>query len=72
MSRFLARIRSHKRSLSILAALIVAALGFAALFGLLHSVRPRAIRQAFDALSAPLDSPKPGKLTYSLAYKARR
>lgn len=52
MSRFLARIRSHKRSLSILAALIVAALGFAALFGLLHSVRPRAIRQAFDALSA--------------------
>lgn len=24
----------------------------------------------FDALTAPLDSPKPGKLTYSLAYKA--
>lgn len=29
-------------------------------------------QKAFDALSAPLDSPKPGKLTYSLAYKARR
>lgn len=44
--------RAHKRLVSILAALIVAAIGFTALFGLLHSVRPRAIRQAFDALSA--------------------
>ena len=51
MRRFVACIRTHKRSLSILAALIVAALGFSALFGLLHSVRPRAIRHAFDALS---------------------
>jgi hypothetical protein len=27
-------------------------------------------QKAFDALTAPLDSPNPGKLTYSLAYKA--
>lgn len=44
--------RANKRLLSILAALAVAAIGLSALFGLLHSVRPRAIRQAFDALSA--------------------
>ncbi|WP_283419809.1 bifunctional lysylphosphatidylglycerol flippase/synthetase MprF [Sphingopyxis sp. Geo48] len=44
--------RAHRRTLAILAALLVAALGFAALFGLLHSVRPHAIRHAFDALSA--------------------
>ena len=43
--------RTHKRLLSIVAALAVAAIGLSALFGLLHSVRPRAIRQAFDALS---------------------
>lgn len=29
-------------------------------------------QQAFDALSAPLNSAKPGKLTYSLAYRAAR
>jgi hypothetical protein len=29
-------------------------------------------QEAFDALSAPLDAAKPGKLTYSLAYKAGR
>jgi len=44
--------RANKRLLSILAALVVAAIGLSALFGLLHSVRPRAIRHAFDALSA--------------------
>ncbi|PQM28797.1 GNAT family N-acetyltransferase [Sphingopyxis lindanitolerans] len=44
--------RAHRRLLPILAALAVAMLGFSALFTLLHSVRPRAIRQAFDALSA--------------------
>lgn len=27
--------------------------------------------KAFDALSEPIDSPKPGKLTYSIAYKTR-
>lgn len=52
MSRILAWSSAHKRSLSILAALVVAALGFSALFGLLHSVRPHAIRQAFNALSS--------------------
>jgi phosphatidylglycerol lysyltransferase len=51
MTRILAWGAVHKRPLSIIAALIVAALGFSALFGLLHSVRPHAIRQAFDALS---------------------
>jgi len=51
MSRILAWIGAHKRTLSIIAALVVAALGFSALFGLLHSVRPHAIRQAFNALS---------------------
>lgn len=51
MSRILAWSSAHKRALSIIAALIVAALGFSALFGLLHSVRPHAIRQAFNALS---------------------
>ena len=44
--------RANKRPLSILAALGIAMLGLSALFGLLHSVRPRAIRHAFDALSA--------------------
>ena len=44
--------RANRRLLSILAALVVAAIGFSALFGLLHSVRPHAIRNAFDALSA--------------------
>lgn len=44
--------RANRRLLSILAALCVAAIGLSALFGLLHSVRPRAIRHAFDALSA--------------------
>ncbi|WP_374523778.1 bifunctional lysylphosphatidylglycerol flippase/synthetase MprF [Sphingopyxis sp.] len=44
--------RANKRLLSILAALAVAAIGLSALFGLLHSVRPRAVRHAFDALSA--------------------
>lgn len=44
--------RHNKRSLSIGAALLVAALGFTALFRLLHSVRPHEIRHAFDALSA--------------------
>ena len=27
-------------------------------------------QKEFDALTAPLDSPKPGKLTYSMTYKA--
>lgn len=44
--------KANTRLLSILAALIVAVLGLTALFGLLHTVRPRAIRHAFDALSA--------------------
>ncbi|MGN6689754.1 MAG: bifunctional lysylphosphatidylglycerol flippase/synthetase MprF, partial [Sphingopyxis sp.] len=51
-TRLLAWGRTNKRLLSILAALVVAAIGLSALFGLLHSVRPRAIRHAFDALSA--------------------
>ncbi|MBL9070737.1 MAG: bifunctional lysylphosphatidylglycerol flippase/synthetase MprF [Sphingopyxis sp.] len=51
MTRLFAWGRANGRLLSILAALIVAALGFSALFGLLHSVRPHAIRKAFDALS---------------------
>lgn len=42
----------NKRIISISAALLVAALGLAALFRLLHSVRPHEIRHAFDALSA--------------------
>lgn len=41
----------HRRTLSIAAALIVAALGFTALYHLLHSVRPHAIREAFRAVS---------------------
>ncbi|MBJ7501126.1 MAG: bifunctional lysylphosphatidylglycerol flippase/synthetase MprF [Sphingopyxis sp.] len=45
-------IRHNRSFLSIGAALIVAALGLTALFGLLHSVRPHEIRRAFDALSA--------------------
>lgn len=45
-------IRRNKRLFSIGAALTVAALGLAALSGLLHSVRPHEIRRAFDALSA--------------------
>lgn len=52
MTAFFALIRRYKRPLSIALALIVAAAGFSALFALLHSVRPRAIRHAFDALSA--------------------
>lgn len=44
--------RRNKRVLSIATALLVAALGLAALFRLLHSVRPHAVRQAFDTLSA--------------------
>jgi phosphatidylglycerol lysyltransferase len=51
MTRLFAWGRANGRLLSIIAALIVAALGFSALFGLLHSVRPHAIRKAFDALS---------------------
>jgi phosphatidylglycerol lysyltransferase len=51
-ARAMAWSRANKRLLSILAALGVAMLGLSALFGLLHSVRPRAIRHAFDALSA--------------------
>jgi len=51
MSALFAWGRAHKRLVSIVAALVVAAAGFSALFGLLHSVRPHAIRQAFDALS---------------------
>ncbi len=27
-------------------------------------------QKAFDALAAPIDSDKPGKLTYAIAYKA--
>jgi len=46
------RVAAHKRALSILAALLVAAVGLTALFKLLHSVRPHEIRHAFDALSA--------------------
>ncbi|MDO9367371.1 MAG: bifunctional lysylphosphatidylglycerol flippase/synthetase MprF [Sphingopyxis sp.] len=42
----------NKRILSIGAALLVAAFGLAALFRLLHSVRPPQVRHAFDALSA--------------------
>lgn len=42
----------NKRMLSIGAALLVAAFGLAALFRLLHSVRPHQVRHAFDALSA--------------------
>ena len=42
---------SRRRGLSILAALLVAALGLTALFKLLHTVRPHEIRHAFDALS---------------------
>lgn len=42
----------NRRSLSIGAALLVAALGLTALSRLLHSVRPHEIRHAFDALSA--------------------
>ncbi len=42
----------NKRILSIAAALLVAAFGLAALFRLLHSVRPHQVRHAFDALSA--------------------
>jgi phosphatidylglycerol lysyltransferase len=42
----------RKRIVSIGAALLVATLGLAALFRLLHSVRPHEIRHAFDALSA--------------------
>ena len=42
----------NKRILSVWIALLVAAFGLAALFKLLHSVRPHAVRQAFDALSA--------------------
>nr|WP_262407956.1 bifunctional lysylphosphatidylglycerol flippase/synthetase MprF [Sphingopyxis sp. OPL5] len=45
-------VRHNKRILSIGAALLVAALGLAALFRLLHSVRPHEVRHAFDALSA--------------------
>jgi phosphatidylglycerol lysyltransferase len=41
----------NKRLVSIFAALLVAALGLAALFKLLHSVRPHEVRHAFDALS---------------------
>ena len=41
----------HRRTLSIAAALVVAALGFTALYHLLHSVRPHAIREAFRAVS---------------------
>jgi len=52
MRRILAWSSAHKRTLSIIAALVVAALGFSALFGLLHSVRPHAIRQAFNAVSS--------------------
>lgn len=44
--------RHNRRLLSIAAALAVAAAGLAALFRLLHSVRPHEIRRAFDALSA--------------------
>lgn len=44
--------RRNGRSLSIGAALLVAALGLTALSKLLHSVRPHQIRHAFDALSA--------------------
>lgn len=49
LSRWIA---AHRRGLSILAALLVAALGLTALFKLLHTVRPHEIRHAFDALSA--------------------
>lgn len=42
----------NRKSLSIGAALLVAALGLTALSKLLHSVRPHQIRHAFDALSA--------------------
>ncbi|HWW57333.1 MAG TPA: bifunctional lysylphosphatidylglycerol flippase/synthetase MprF [Sphingopyxis sp.] len=45
-------IRRNRRPVSIGTALMVAALGLAALFRLLHSVRPHEIRHAFDALSA--------------------
>jgi len=48
----MAWVRHNKRILSIGAALLVAALGLAALFRLLHSVRPHEVRHAFDALSA--------------------
>lgn len=44
--------RAHSRTLSIGAALLVAALGLTALSTLLHSVRPHEIRAAFAALSA--------------------
>lgn len=44
--------RRNKAFLSIGVALLVAALGLTALSRLLHSVRPHAIRHAFDALSA--------------------
>ena len=44
--------RNNRRLLSILAALLVAILGFGALSGLLHSVHAHDIRKAFDALSA--------------------
>ena len=45
-------VAAHRRGLSILAALAVAALGLTALFKLLRTVRPHEIRHAFDALSA--------------------
>lgn len=51
VARAIAWAQAHKRLLSILAALFVAAVGFSALFKLLHSVRPHMIRDAFDALS---------------------
>ena len=48
----MAWLQHNKRLASICAALLVAALGLAALFRLLHSVRPHEVRHAFGALSA--------------------
>ena len=48
----MAWLRHNKRLASICAALLVAALGLAAMFRLLHSVRPHEVRHAFGALSA--------------------
>lgn len=52
MGDSMAWLQRNKRLASIGAALLIAALGLAALFRLLHSVRPHEVRHAFDALSA--------------------